>query len=357
MMRTKKTDLIYKYLFKLILKNKYIENYKLPSENQLAEKFNSSRMCAQLAYAKLADENYVVHYKRKGFFINTQYILSAANVNDPSEIKIALVFPSAHSKFLNNIYAAICAYFKKLKIFPILYLTADTDDENTVLKMLEKKQFDGIIFYPFDSKHPNDTLVKLVNKNFPIILIDRYYDNLDSYTVSSNHFASSYKIVEYLQQKNCKHLCFISEPPIYTSIKHRYNGYHTAISHFPQLISESKEIIYDASQPTEFKNNLLEIMINRSFDSIITNSGSFANQVIIAARKYNLEIGKDFYLALYDEEVSFDDIIDFSYIKLVQDTSKIGEIAVNILHKLLKGEQVSEKKHTVPTLLVEVTKK
>lgn len=355
-MKTKKTKLIYDYLLKLILKNKYVPNYKLPSENALAEKFNSSRMCAQLAYEKLANENYVVKYKRKGCFINTQHILNTKNLNNPSEIKIALVFPSSHSKFLSFIYSTIYSFFKKHNIFPVLYLTENVDDENIILDMLAKKKFDGIAFYPFDSKHPNTILVELVKKDFPIVLIDRYYDNLDSYTVSSNHFASSCKIVEYLHGQNCKRICFISEPPIYTSVKHRYNGYRTALSHFPELLSKSKELFYNENQISDFKNTLSEMMYNKSFDSIITNSGTLANYVIISAKKHNLEIGKDFYLALYDEEVSFDNIIDFSYVKLIQDTTAIGNTAAEILFKLLSNETIQEKRHNIPTLLVEIEK-
>ena len=47
---------IKEYLLQLIADNKYVSHYKLPSENQLAVKFNSSRITAKKAYTELQEE-------------------------------------------------------------------------------------------------------------------------------------------------------------------------------------------------------------------------------------------------------------------------------------------------------------
>lgn len=340
----------------MILENKYIQGFKLPSENNLAEKFGASRMGAQLALQRLAREQLIIRKKGSGCFINTDYLLSVQNTIPLTEAKIALLFPLSLSKFLSQIYSEIYAYFKKLHVFPVFYFSEDANDDEILLKMLVQKNYDGIIFYPYNSKQPSATMVDLVKKDFPIVLIDRYYNGLDSYTVSSNHFASSYKIVEYFHTHHCNGICFLTEPLIHSSIRHRYDGYQTALSHFPELKLKSQDLIYDNNndQPYALDEKLISLLQTKAIDSIITSSGTLANFVIINASKCNLKIGKDISLALYDEEVSFDHIIDFSYIKLVQDTATIGNTAAEILCKLLRKEPVEQRKYSIPTILQEV---
>lgn len=355
-MNEKSSHKIYDYLLDLILKNKYTKNYKLPSQNFLAEMFGVSRMCAQLALQRLAKEQLIILKKGSGCFINTEYLLSVQNTKPLTEAKIALLFPLSLSKFLNQIYSKIYAYFKKLHIFPVFYFSENTNDDEILLKMLVQKNYDGIIFYPYNSKEPCVTLIDLVKKDYPIVLIDRYYSGVNTYTVSSNHFASSYKIVEYFHNRHCNNICFITEPLIHSSIRQRYDGYQTALSHFPELKLKSRELIFDYGndQPDALDKQLIPLLKAKAIDSIITNSGMLANFVIINMNKCNLKIGRDIFLALYDEEVSFDHIIDFSYIKLVQDTSTIGNTAAEILCKLLRNEPVKQRKHSIPTILQEV---
>ena len=344
---------IYDYLIATIKENSFTTNYKLPSENQLAEKFSASRMCAQLAYARLEKEKLIIKKKGSGCYINTEYVLQHS-VKDLLETKIAVLGPSPLSKFIAEIYNTINDSFIENGLTPSFYFATNTLTENKTLEMLAAKRFDAIIYYPQFSKTPGKTLTELVNKQYPIVLIDRYYKGLNAYTVSSNHFASSYKIIEYFHNTGRKKILFISEPPIYTSIKHRFNGYKTALSHFPVLEAKSNYLLYDHATIGQFEQTLSQYLSDREFDAIITSSGELANKVLYGAAKNNVKIGEDISLALYDEEVSFDNIINFPYIKLIQNTAAIGETASKIIIDLLKHKPVTERDFKISTILKEV---
>ena len=251
----KKSHQMYEYLIGLINKNKYLENFKLPSENRLAKGFNSSRMCAQLAYQKLEKEKFVTKKKGSGHFINTEYVLSN-NSNTFIEAKIAVLGPTITSRFLGLIYETINNTFSEKGLIPSFFFSSMHVSENKLLEMFVKKHYDAIILYTQYEEKPSKLLIELVDKNFPVVLIDRYYKGLNAYTVSSNHFASSYKIIEYFYNKGRKKILFISEPPIYTSILHRFNGYKTALNHFPILKPKSKELLYEESNLEEFQTKL-----------------------------------------------------------------------------------------------------
>ena len=58
----------------IIIENKNIKNYKLPSERALAAKFNSSRPPIRMAYQQLVNQGLVEVIHGKGYFIKTTCI-------------------------------------------------------------------------------------------------------------------------------------------------------------------------------------------------------------------------------------------------------------------------------------------
>ncbi len=348
------THKIYEYLMDIIKKNKYIDGFKLPSENKLAQKFNSSRMCAQLAYAKLEREKFIIKRKGSGCYINTDFVLGKKDFCALTEAKIAILGPCSTSRFLNEINISINDKFLNYEIIPSFFYSSNSENEEMILKTLITKHYDAIIYYPQHIKKPEKHIKELVDNNYPIVLIDRYVDKINAYTISSNHFASSYKIVEYLYNKGRRKILFATEPPVYTSLKHRFNGYKTALAHIPILEQNSKELFYSSTEEEKFLSTLSNYLENNETDAIITNSGAIADRIIYCIEHHNLKIGKDILLVLYDEEVSFDNIIGFPYIKLVQNTKQIGTTAASTVIDLLTKKNIPERTFNIPTILKEI---
>ena len=63
-----------KYLLELIENNKHTPDFKLPSENQLALKFNASRITAKNAILSLEKDGLIYRKQGKGTFISTKAI-------------------------------------------------------------------------------------------------------------------------------------------------------------------------------------------------------------------------------------------------------------------------------------------
>ena len=59
--------------------------------------------------------------------------------------------------------------------------------------------------------------------------------------------------------------------------------------------------------------------------------------------------GSDVLLALFDEEIEFDQFIDFSYLKINQQPKHIGQLSAELLYRLLTGNPSAEKLLSVST--------
>ncbi|WP_371186876.1 histidine utilization repressor [Thalassotalea maritima] len=73
---------IKQYIFEQIELGIWLENHQVPSENELAELFNVSRMTARRALQELTDENVLLRTKGKGTFV-----ASFKSQSSPLEIK------------------------------------------------------------------------------------------------------------------------------------------------------------------------------------------------------------------------------------------------------------------------------
>ena len=63
------TDQIYNIIIKEISSGKYLAGDMLPSENQLAERYNVSRPTIRAAFARLLERGYVIRRRGIGTFI------------------------------------------------------------------------------------------------------------------------------------------------------------------------------------------------------------------------------------------------------------------------------------------------
>ena len=84
-------------------------------------------------------------------------------------------------------------------------------------------------------------------------------------------------------------------------------------------------------------------------DAVITNSGILSVFLLNALKDLGRKPGSGVLLALFDEEIEFDQFIDFSYLKINQQPKRIGQLSAKLLYSLLTGNPSAEKVHCVST--------
>ena len=95
------------YLKKLIQENKNVPNYKLPSENQLAMRFSTTRMTAKRAISELQEEGLLYRIHGKGSFITAA---PAQGTDVPVNEFICMLLPNLESHFILEL-CIILIYF------------------------------------------------------------------------------------------------------------------------------------------------------------------------------------------------------------------------------------------------------
>ena len=306
---------------------------KLPSESEICRKFQCSRSTVVTALNKLEEQKIIVRKQGQGSYTTSK----ATNLNHkPHEKRIALIIPTMTSNFVSNVAESVSRSISQKGYSCHIFCTyGDIQYEEKLLTNLQVKRYDGIIIYPNNSLYINKNLKKLSYLDFPLVLLDRYYSNVNIPIVSADHYTSSYNTVIKLIELKKKSMCLITDESTFaTSLSLRTKGFFSAIKAHSHILDEEKSSTFSGSSNYSVFEKCFNEYLNEhpETDAVITTSGCLAIFVMRTLQKLNKQIGKDIFFALYDEEIpGFDYLIDFDYLHINQNSALIGQKAAAIM--------------------------
>ena len=341
------------YLQVLIRQNKNNPQYRLPSENQLAQKFQASRICAKQAYQELEKEHLVRRIQGKGTFIhveNTQPL--------PCEKWISVIFPALDSTFLQKILFGIHEYFRETdyNVF-VQYSQQSPQLEERQIKAATYNNASGILIYPSDNESYSMELLKLCLNHYPTVVLDRSLPGLSFPLVSADHYKSAYALTRRLIESGCRKIFFfVSQTDRLTSsVATRCSGYEAALREvklFPRYQFVDNYADYEEFQSV-FHDHLESYP---DTDGVIIQSGFPEKALYEELHAQNL-LDK-ILIGVYDTTLPtyLNPLSDVHHIRVTQNSYLIGRTAARLLHENLEFNRPLESV-TIPFDLIDQPKK
>ncbi|WNQ10984.1 GntR family transcriptional regulator [Paenibacillus aurantius] len=224
----------------LIQSRKLQPHDPVPSEGELAKLFGVSRMTSKLALEQLVEQGLVYRLPRRGTFLSEQpggaprkEVPRSDSKALPAEEKkrkqVALIVPHL-SDYTSKIMAAAESEARKHECDLILKISKSKEDEDQCLQSLVEGGVSGIILFPQGRKTCSDQVLRLKLQQFPIVIIDRIFREVQIDCVYHDHFRGSYQMTRYLIDKGHREIGYISNPvDNITSREERYQGYIQAL--------------------------------------------------------------------------------------------------------------------------------
>jgi len=328
-------DQIKSYLMSLITQNSKVESYKLPSENQLALKFKSSRMPAVRALKALEDEGLIIRHKGRGSYINYE--------NADSLLKkkhIRFIVSDSASLLSTELINGICDFCSDNDInFTTAFSKNDVEKESEVLKYAANDGCNGILLYPVDNDFYSNDILNLVTTAFPVVLVDRKLHGLNLSCVSGNHFSQGYNAAKCLIEKGHKDIGFISMPLTYaSSVYDRYSGYEKAMIEKFGSKGVTSTLQTPYADRTVAQKAIYDYLDSNHFTAIITNNGVASGLIYKYVIDKNLTIPDDIALMLFDNEFKeLEYLIHGTPYYIDQNAYTIGYRAAELLLKLIEN--------------------
>lgn len=239
-------------------------------------------------------------------------------------------------ELLRGIQRKISFYKNEL----ILYSVDDVSKKETFLsKALEERRVDGILLVSLDIS--SEYVQKIKEKNFPVVLLDSYHDELDSIKV--NNEDGAFQATTHLINCGYKKIAMITG--VMTSLPSitRFEGYQKAIAKAEIDYDERYFISGDCAPDADGFNKeagylgmkrLLDLGKNRP-EAIFAASDIQAVGALRAIREAGLKAPEDIAI------IGFDDIELSEHLGLTtvrQPTFQMAELAVTRLMEKINGK-------------------
>ncbi len=335
---------IKEYLLRQIQENKSTPNYILPSENQLAVKFSTTRITAKRALNELQEEGYIIRKHGKGSFINPS--VSDLPHVQPNEF-VCMLLPNIKSLFISKIVAGAKEYCSRFG-YTLLLMIEPEDRLNKLNLVTEivKRGIKGMLVFPNSKVNYNKDLLLLALKNFPIVFVDRYMESLDVSSVSSMHEEAGHMAVNLLLDRGCKNIGFISVPSAAgSSVRERISGYENAHTDNGMLIHRDYLTEISKYDPEIDEKICAYLSSHPELDGLLSYGDVVGIHVYKAIKTLGLKVPENLQIIFLDDEYSaYADILPFAPSCIVQQSEEIGRKAAACLVNYITGKSKHDEK-------------
>ncbi|MCD6397004.1 MAG: LacI family DNA-binding transcriptional regulator, partial [Spirochaetaceae bacterium] len=316
----------------MILRGEIKPGDKIPSENELAAQFGTTRMTVRRALGELEARQIIKRVPGVGTFVD--------NVNLLSNKKVGVI---VHNKrILFGIISALTV--ENIKYF-VFDQKGDVDSEKDSISLLLKYGIDGLIMEPYTISAADELLTRLIIEGFPVVFVDRTRPgDFTTPTVMSDNYKGGYLIGKHIVEHGIKKLVFVTyEGLSILSVKERYEGLSEAIGYKPEMFRFS-------SLEADFSDLVAYVKKNR-VEAVFFCNDVLALRGTCYFLRNGIRVPEDIKVFGYDDE-SFSRLMSPSLTTIRQDLEKIGQEAVYTLIKILKKEEVDSLKKVDVELIV-----
>lgn len=319
-------------IFDDIETGEYSPDEKLPSERQLAEKYDVTRVTISKAVKILDEQGYINIRRGAGSFVMDRKHSVNGNLNEV----IGVLVPDIKRGIMVDLLRGIEDEAIANGYSTIL---CNTDNQlnkaNMYVDQLLGIGANGVIYYPIQKLNSEEDRVlevvqRLIDNDSPLVLIDHECKQITTDLVVTDNFGGGFEMTEYLVEMGHRRIAVVYDY-METSIKDRISGYKESlrrnnIEFDPNLIQNIKEYGF-----TESFSELVELIKNElKATGIFAMNDLLATDIYFHANKLGIKIPEDLSVVGYDD-LQFTDQISTPLTTIHQPLYEMGRESLKLL--------------------------
>jgi GntR family transcriptional regulator, arabinose operon transcriptional repressor len=348
---------IFETLREEILQRKYNVGDRVPSEKELADEYNVSRITSKKALEMLADKGIIVRKPGRGSFVAEEGGFQSDGLSSGERTRqslIGLVMTDFGNTFgTRMIYGMERASAENDSFLVLRRSFGVPENEEKAIQSFLDLGVDGIIVFPAQGEFYNAEILKLVIQQFPLVLVDRHLKGVAAASISTDNISAASTGADYLLDLGHKQICLLTPPPMdTTAIEDRIEGFVRA--HAERGVMVDRSLWLDeitSTLPNSFHPANIEKDINMIKEHLRSNqqiTALFASEYNIAllakaaVEQMGLQIPEDISIICFDSPPTTLGS-GYRFTHLIQAEEEIGKLAVENVLKLKRGEKVDNK--------------
>ncbi|MFC4810451.1 GntR family transcriptional regulator [Paenibacillus sp. GCM10023250] len=312
------------------------EGDRIPTEKELMERFNVSKITVVNALSGLANEKVISRVPGRGSFVSGKVKDAAGDAHGTSAAfghgaldrgetgkrqgVIGLVMPSIYDFFAIRLVEGIRKTLEERGFRCVILLSGgELRQEIEAIKTLKDIGVEGLLIFPVDEERYNDEILAMKFSGFPFVLIDRFLPGVETNYIASDGRMGAGLAVDHLWELGHREIAICSDSPLQTiTVQERIEGYMNALKNKGALINPAHMITdfsMDAGDGTE-SHPLYRYIRNRMATAYITLNGKLGVEIYRMARQAGLSVPGDVSIVSFDDPTSVvEDFSLFTHVK------------------------------------------
>lgn len=361
-------EIIFLHYKELIQKGILSPGERLPSESEISNQFQVSRITAVRALKELENRNLIQRVQGSGSFVENLSLNTPSSGDQPLSI-ISLVMPFEDTYFA-DVLSGVEDVARELGYFVTTHNTCkDSKREQEIIEEIIARGSHGIMVYPSSPYENVDLYSGLIIDRYPFLVIDSKLQGIETSLVEVDNEDSFYKITKHLLNMGHRRVIFVGTwVAAISSEQERYQGFCRA--HMESRVPLLKKHLYQhkdgSSMPQSYYPELSqdERECNLFFDSleqlskeerptaIATVNDELAALLISVAHQRGLSIPETYAITGFDNlPLSTHTTPPITTMK--QPSYEIGKAAATELFRIIEEPTRPHKIYTLPGTLIE----
>lgn len=320
---------------------------KLLSESEFSSRYGISRRSVRQALANLTNERLIYSRAGSGCFV-------AENIpgKQPQHLRIVLILPEVDNAFINELNHGVQIMAEESGC-DLIYQSSGQSHEKERLHILHwlEEKIDGMILFPMVGNHNTDLVFELKKRNMPFVLVDRFFQDIDTDYVSVDNYKGAFEAVRYLAQHSCRNIAHLKGSPSSANVA-RYEGYRDALASSGLVYDPDLVISMDKDYKTNenvgsdvvFGREAMKKLLNfgKKIDAVFACNDNMAIGGMQSIRKMGLNIPQDISVVGFDD-LKVASMLEVPLTTVRQPKERIGMETVRLLL-----ERIREKAQHIP---------
>lgn len=282
----------------------------------------------------------------------TERVLDYAKEVNYKPNQIAQSLRSGKSKILvfmvedisNNFFARLAKIIEKTVYdegYKIVYCSNENQDKKSIelISLFKKGKIDGFIIVP--SPGIKSIIEELIEGNIPVILLDRYFSDMECNSIVVNNQQSTYGATSHLISNNFKNIAFITTDSEQMHMQCRLLGYKNAVTENNLKAHVLKIPHNDASNlnSKDFIKNFIDC--REDLDAVFFATNYFSKVGLAAIREINPKLIDNLGIVIFDDNEIFE-MYTPALTAVIQPLEAIGDNIMELMFKLLRQKNAEK---------------
>lgn len=333
-------------LRKQIDTGQYGPGARLPSIREMSKNLGINHVTVRQAVNNLVSAGLLTSNRGRGTFVRDHRVSRAVwNLMVPDlEVPLSALMARAVSKVARTNKAEL----------HIIGSHSDPDIECENLQQVGSDPSTGLLLFSMMGLQPALNIMKLILQGMPIVLVDRYFEDIPTWHVCSDNVQAGRLATEHLIERGRRRIVFASHIQV-TASRHRFSGYcETMIQNGLQPVYQAiQEPLYPGDSSCIGTRELL--MHDPKPDAILYVNDRRALHGMREIKAAGLKIPDDIAVMGIDD-APMAALADPPLTTIAQDADTVGRRAAELLMEQMQiipeERRMKPKRELVPTRLV-----